>query len=143
MSITAANAVVTLSIGTLFPIPQTLSQFSMDDIFSSEPIDTAEIQMGADGYMTAGIIYVPVKLDISLLADSASNTLFENWYMAEQALKDKIYASGLITLISTGKKYSMVKGVLTSYPTMPNAKKVLQPRKYGITWQAISPAVAL
>jgi hypothetical protein len=32
-----------------------------------------------------------------------------------------------------------VKGALTSYPTMPNAARTLQPRRFQITWQSVTP----
>lgn len=140
-SITSANAIYTISIATVYPTPVRLQNFSADDIFDTEALDLAEIQMGADGKMSAGLIYKEVKQGISLQADSVSNLIFENWYRQQRVAVDVFFASGLITLPSVNRKYTMHNGVLMSYPPMPDAKRVLQPRKYTIAWESAAPSL--
>ena len=139
-NITAANAELFLGVADLFAIPQQIQGFSADDVFDTEAIDSAEVLMVVDGVMSAGFIFVPVKMSITLQADSASNSLFDEWFAAEQTAKQKFFANATVKLVSIGTKWSMTNGVLTSFPPMPNGKKVLQPRKFGITWERISPA---
>ncbi len=140
-SITSANAVYTLSITALYNTAQQLQGFAADEIFSTDPLESAEVMMGVDGILSAGFVFVPVKQMIALQADSASNALFENWWSSQQQIKDVYFANGQITLPSIGRKFTLTQGVLSTYPSVADAKKVLQPRKYGITWQSIVPAI--
>jgi hypothetical protein len=141
-TITSANAVYMLSIGTLFPIPVQLQGFAADDIFNTEALDNAEIKMGVDGVMSFGFKFVEVKQKIILQADSASNAIFDLLYATEQTLKEKLVLTGVVMLPSIGTSWNLIRGVLSSYQPIPNAKTTLQPREYGITWNSVSPAVA-
>lgn len=141
MDITSANSVLMLSIGGLYPTPQQLQGFSADDVFDAEAVDSAETQMGVDGNMSAGFIFVPINWNITLQADSLSNDIFDNWYSAQQAARAPYWASATVVLPSIGRKWAMTNGVMVSYPPMPAGKKVLQPRKFGIRWERISPSV--
>lgn len=138
MSITAANAVIMFSIPGVFPAPQQLQQFAADDIFATEALAAAEVQMGVDGFLTAGFVFNPVAQGFTLMADSPSNAVFDNWYAAEQVIREKYQASAIITLTSLRRKWTMVKGFLTSYPPIPDAGKTLRQRRFGITWESAS-----
>ena len=139
-SITSSNSVYLLSITGLYAVPQQLQGFAADDIFDTESIETAETIMGADGKLSAGFIFVPIKQSVMLQADSDSNTLFEAWYAAEQTAREKFFANGVVHLPGIGRSYVMTNGVLTTYAPISDAKKVMQPRKYGITWESIKGA---
>lgn len=141
MDITSANSVLMLSIGGLYPTPQLLQGYSADDVFDAEAVDSAETQMGVDGNMSAGFIFVPINWNVTLQADSLSNDIFDNWYAAQQAARAPYWASATVVLPSIGRKWAMTNGVMVSYMPMPAGKKVLQPRKFGIRWERISPAV--
>ena len=138
-SITSANAVFTLAIASLFPTPQTLEGFSAEDIFSTDPLASAQTLMGVDGHLSGGFVYVPVSQSIALQADSASNSIFEQWHQASRIAKDVYIAQGIIILPSVNKKWALRRGFLTAFPPIPNAAKVLQPRRYGVTWQEVQP----
>jgi hypothetical protein len=56
---------------------------------------------------------------------------------------DAYPAVGTIILPSLNKKYTLEKGFLTGYQPIPNAKKLLEPQNFGITWQRIIPNVGL
>lgn len=139
-SITAANSVLYMAITGLFPTPQKLQGYATDDIYSTDAMETAETQMGVDGFLSAGFVFVPVKQNYSLQADSNANVIFDNWNAAQQAQIELYRANATITLPSLGKKWTMTNGVLTSFPPMPDAGKTLKPRKYGITWERITPS---
>lgn len=141
-SITSANATILLAIDGVFPIPQQIQEFAADDIFDADPLEAAEVSMGVDGRLSAGFVFVPVKWNITLQGNSQSNNVFDDWYNAQQVIKDTYRASGIVILPAIGRKWVMNNGVLTTYPTMPSAKRTLQPRKFGITWESVSPAVA-
>lgn len=139
-SITSANAVLTLAVDSVFNTPQRLQGFAADDIYDTDTIDPAETVMGVDGVLSAGFVYVPVKQNFALQADSPSISLFDQWYAAQQAAVDIFRASGVIRLPAVGKSYTMNGGVLTGYKSMPDGKKILQPQRFSITWASIVPA---
>lgn len=140
-SITAANAVFMLSITGLFTVPQQLQGFAADDVFDTEAIEPAEVVMGVDGKLSGGFVYVPTKQNITLQADSGSVDLFEQWQKAQRAARDLYYAQGSVVLPGLSKAYTMTRGILSSYSPLADAKKTLQPRKFAITWESVSPAV--
>jgi hypothetical protein len=137
-SLTAANCVLILKIGGLYDVPVQLQGFSADDVFDVDNIESAETVDGVDGKLSGGWIYKSVTQNITLQADSDSNDVFENWYNAQQGIRDLYYASGTIILPAVLRKFSMRKGILTSHAPSPSAKKILQPRKYTIRWEAFS-----
>ena len=141
MSITAANAVLMISIPGLFPVPQQIQGFAADDVYDVEAIESAEVSMGVDGRMTAGFVYVPVKQSFTLQADSDSTFIFDTWWSTQQQAKDIFYASGTTVLPSLGSKWIQTKGALTSFKPVPDAKKLLLPRKFTITWESNLPSV--
>lgn len=140
LSITAATALYTLTINDLFPVPQTLQGYAAEDVFSSEPVQTVQVEMGIDGLMSAGFVFVPIRQTIILQANSPSVFLFDQWYSAMQTNRDIFFANGIVTLISVRSKYFLRKGALTDYMPMSDAGKVLRPRRFGITWESFSPA---
>jgi hypothetical protein len=139
-SITSANAIIALTIPGVFPTPVQLQGFAADDIFDTDAVNPAEILMGVDGKMSAGFVFVPTVQNYSLQADSSSNRIFEEWFRQQQAAAELFYADGIVTLVSIGKVYTMRKGALTGYKPMADGKKVLQPRKYAITWESVAPS---
>ncbi|WP_048996431.1 phage tail fiber protein [Burkholderia multivorans] len=136
-TITSANAVFMLAVTDLFPVPQQLQGFAADDIFDTEALTPAEVVMGVDGKLSAGYTPVPTKQNISLQADSDSNLIFEAWHLAQQTAKEVYFASAIVRLPSVSKSYVLTNGVLTSYMPIPDAKKILQPRKFQITWESV------
>ena len=140
-TITGANSTFTLAIAGLFPTPVQLKGYAADDAFATEALASAETMMGVDGILSGGFVYVEVKQTITLQADSPSTAMFDQWYAAQQQQQDVFVASGLITLPSTKLKYVMTTGFLTSYPPLPDVKKLLQPRRFGITWQSAQPQI--
>lgn len=139
-SITAANAVLMLAVPPLFPVPQQIQGFSTDDVYNIPQIKSVETMMGVDGVLSGGFVYVQIPQEITLQADSASNRFFDTWWAQMQAAKDIYAAAGLIQLPSVLTKFIQTKGFLTGYSPAPQAKKVLQPRRFEITWESILPA---
>ncbi|WP_049018403.1 phage tail fiber protein, partial [Burkholderia multivorans] len=105
--------------------------------FDTEALTPAEVVMGVDGKLSAGYTPVPTKQNISLQADSDSNLIFEAWHLAQQTAKEVYFASAIVRLPSVSKSYVLTNGVLTSYMPIPDAKKILQPRKFQITWESV------
>lgn len=142
VSITSANAVYMLSIPPLYLVPQQLQGFAADDVFGTDPLANAETLMGVDGRLSGGFVFSPTMQNITLQADSRSNDIFQNWREAQIAALETLIANAVILLPSLGRKWTMTRGFLTQFPPLPDTKRVLQPRRYQITWESFSPAPA-
>ena len=139
-SITSQNAKIYLSIAGVYNAPQALQGFSADDIFDVGDTPPTEAVMGVDGILSAGKINVPTIQGIVLQADSVSNKIFDDWANAMAIAGDVYFAQATILLSSVSKEYTCIQGTLTGYKKAPDARRVLQPRRYQITWQDWQPS---
>lgn len=137
-TLTTANSVFALAIAGLYPVAQILQGYSTDDAFSADDIAPAEVMMGVDGKLSGGFVPVPRPQTIMLQADSVSNQIFDDWQAAQESARELYIATAIISLQGTSQKYALNRGILTSYSPMPAAKKVLQPRKYVITFESVT-----
>lgn len=142
-TITASNAVFLLSVAGLFPTPQKLQEFGVDDAFTADVADTAETQVGVDGYGVAGYVPRTVPMTIRFLASSLSLDLFEQWIGAQDAAGEILYSSGLISQPSIGRKYTLYRGTLMRVSTMADVRRVLQNREFHISWLPQGPVPAI
>ena len=136
-TLTVANSVITLAVATIFNAPRQIQGYAADDVFSTQPIGTTEVVPGVDSNLSAGYVYVPVPWTLVLQADSESNDFFDQWQAYQQQTKETYACSGVVILPAIGKKYTMPRGFMTSWPPMPDAGKLLRPRRYGFTWQSM------
>jgi hypothetical protein len=142
MDITGANAIYTLVVQGVFNAPVQLQGFAADDVFTSERLESVETSMGVDGKLSGGFVYVPVRQEIRLQADSVSIALFDQWWQAMQQSRSIFVATGLVSLPAIGKKFTLSVGYLKGYTPIPGVKKLLQPQAFGIEWQSVSPSPA-
>ena len=135
MDITSANATYILSVPGVFAAQQVLQGFATDDAFSTPEVDVAEVYMGVDGLPSGGFVPFLVKQMIVFQADSPSiaNTM-EAWLGAMQSAFTPYTGSAIITIPSVQRQYKMSKGFLSRITPVTQAKKVLQPVSYEITW---------
>lgn len=140
-TITSANSVFTLTAMSVFPVPQVLQGYAADDAFTTESLQIADVTMGVDGKLSAGYVPNPTKVTVMLQADSPSIVLFDAIIAATKVTRNVVYLDGHINLPSTGKQYVLVRGVLTNVSQVPDAKKVLQPHKYEITFESVYSSV--
>ena len=139
-TITAANSVYLLTIPGLYDTPQLLVGYMADAAFDTEAASPAEVVIGVDGVMSSGYTpYVTAQV-ISLMPDSPSSIIFEEWLAAQKSQAEVLPAFATIALPSVSRKYTLTNGVLTSIMAIPSARKVLQGRPFTITWNEISPA---
>lgn len=136
-NITSANSVLALAVAGLFPVPQQLQGFSADDMYSVDAVDVTESMIGVDGKKSAGYIPQIKTMNVTLQADSDSNTFFEAIYAAQEAAKTIYILSGIATQSAVGKVYTFTNGTIKNYAPLADAKKVLQPRKFTIEWESI------
>lgn len=134
LTITSANAVYMLAVSSVFPTPQQLQGFAVDEAFDTEQAEINVTQVGVDGVGVAGWVPREIKHTIVLLPSSNSRPIFEQWVTAMDNIRDTLYATATIVLPSLGLKYACQKGSLTRYPQMPGVRRVLQPVRYEITW---------
>lgn len=73
--------------------------------------------------------------------DSPSMRIFEIWMAASETAREVFYANGTLNIPSIDRKYTLTRGVLTQIPPAPDAKAMLQPMAFQITWQNVSPAL--
>ena len=139
-TITSANSVFTLVVPDVFPVPQNLQGYAVDDAFDTESVELSEALMGVDGRMSAGYTPYITPMTVHLMADSPSIDLFDAWRGAETAAQEVFFAQATIALTSVGRSYVLNKGVLTNYKPLSDAKKVLQAVSYTIKWEAVNPA---
>lgn len=140
-TITSANSSFILSIPDVLGAPVPLQGYAADAAFAVEPFDTAEAVMGVDGKMSAGYTPNVKKLTVSLMADSDSVEVFNQWLGAMDQAREVFFCGATIVIPSIGKTFNCVKGVLTNTPKLPEAKKVLQALTYTITFEDIQPAL--
>jgi len=138
LTITSANSVYMLSVAGLFPAPQRLQGFAADDAFSTEQVQPAETVMGVDGKMSAGYLPTMTVQTISIMPDSESGFIFDEWQAKSRAISEVFWAQALITIPGIGRSWTLTNGILTGYTPIPDAKKVLQSRTFSITWENVS-----
>ena len=139
-SITAATATLILSVPGLMLNNVQIQGFAAEAMFETDGVENAEVGIGADGQKFAGFIYNLFPMNVTLLASSQSGGFFENWAQGNRAARATYSASGIVTIPSIGRKYTLVDGTLMSWVAFPSATRVLQPRRGAIRWQDIQGA---
>jgi hypothetical protein len=138
MDITSANSTFTLNVPDVFPTPQTIQGYATDDAFAIEEVDVAEIFMGVDGLMSGGFTPFVTPLRIALQADSPSIDTFQEWLAAMKSQRAILVATATIDIPSISKSYDFNIGMLNKVKQVPDAKKVLQPMLFTISWQDVN-----
>lgn len=124
---TAASVIVTLVADELYPQGKTIEGFAEDSLRDLENLQVTETVMGVDGKLSAGFVFNPVNITLHLMPDHSGYSVFENIAQVQAVLKAPIFLSMTIVDVSLKRKYTLVKGVLSSWSPMPNATKTMQP----------------
>ena len=136
-TITSANSSFAIIIPGVYSAPQSIQGYATDDAFTTEAVEKAEVMMGIDGKQSAGYVFNSYKMSITLQADSVSFPIFTNWQLAQDAGREVIGASATILIPSISYKFVMSNGYMTRFQPHPEAKKVLAPTKFEISWEKI------
>lgn len=139
-TLTSADVTLTLSIANLYPSPQTIQGFAVDDAFANDPVVQAEVMMGVDAQMSAGKVFNPYPMTIHIMPTSSSLIVFETWRDQQNSSIDVFQAEGSILMPSINRVFNLKNGYLTSAPPFPAVKKVLQPMVFEVTWNLITSA---
>lgn len=138
-TLTAANIKFAIVIPDIFPVPQILEGYGVDDAFATEALELAQVRMGVDGKMKGGYVPNPIVMPIKFMPTSISVATFENWGRGMVSAREVFEAQATITYPSLGKVFICSTGILTKYKPLPDAKKLLEDVSYEITWQDIKP----
>jgi hypothetical protein len=125
----------------VFPAAFQLQGFAADDVFSSDAIEPAEVYMGVDGNLSAGFTYKPVPQAFMLQSDSFSIDNIEQVQQIQQQAGTIAQWSATMTLSAVQKVYTSPKGFMTGYSSIPEVKKLIQPRRFTLTWERMFAAV--
>lgn len=136
-TITSANSTLAISVANLYPTPQNITGYAADDMFTADAIEQAEIVMGADGHMSAGFVFSPTRMTITIMPDSPSLAIFENWASAQKTAREVYSANALINLPGIRRKYTLKNGILTTAKNFVDARKTLQPFPIVLTWESV------
>jgi len=138
-NISNLNSVLTLS-ANILPLPQNIQGFAADDAFATTAVKPNEVLIGVDNFMSYGAVAYVTPMSITLQADSPSNAFFDAIIQQQNSVNIGITVviNGTLLLQSTGNSYNLTNGVITDYMPIPGGKKLLQPRKFEITWNIVT-----
>lgn len=139
-TITAANSVFLLTIPGLYSTPQLLQGYAADAAFDTAEVTPTEGVMGVDGILSFGFVPFPTDQSISLMPNSPSSQIFEDWLEAMKTQREVITANASISLTSVGRKYTCTNGTISRATQIPGVAKVLKARTWSIMWNNVSPA---
>lgn len=138
-TITAADASFVIS-STDFALAATILQgYAADAAFATDNADTAETSLGVDGRLSAGWIPRSYNQTITLQPDSPSRAVFDALVAAQDAARTIYRLNGVVNLPGNQYSYSLSRGVLKNYTSMPTAQKILQPMTFVIEWERVLP----
>lgn len=138
-TITAADATFVISSVDFALAATILEGYAADAAFATDNADTAETSLGVDGKLSAGWVPRSYNQTITLQPDSISRTVFDALVAAQDAGRTVFRLNGVINLPGNQFSYSLSRGVLKNYSSMPNAQRVLQPMTFVIEWEKVLP----
>ena len=139
LDLTAANAVLNITIPGVFNATQQIQQFATDNVFDSPEVAPTETKMGVDGVLSGGMVFVPVDLEYMLMANSPSIVIFDTWYLQQIAGLTTYPANGTVIIPNLKKMWNLTNGFLVGYKPLPPAKKMIDEQHFRIRWNLSAP----
>ena len=136
-TLTASNSSLSITVPGIFSSPQTIQGYAVDDAFSAEAVERAEVMIGVDGNMSYGYIFNVISVPITIQADSPSLAFFNTWKNIEDGNRELSPGNGVVMLPGIGWKFTLANLILANYPVLPDVKKILQPLKFVLKCQSI------
>ncbi len=136
-TITSANSVFMLGASPLYPVAQQIQGYAADDAFTIEETEMAEVRMGVDGFLAGGYTPYPIPLSFTLQANSESNIIMDLIMDYQDSQIEVINFFASFSIPSLGMIYDMQNGYLVKGSPMASAKKVMEARKFSITFNNI------
>lgn len=138
-TITSADATFVVSSVDFALAATILEGYAADAAFATDNADTAETSLGVDGKLSAGWVPRSYNQTVTLQPDSPSRQVFDALVAAQDAARTVFRLNGVINLPGNQYSYSLSRGVLKNYSSMPNAQRVLQPLTFVIEWEKVLP----
>lgn len=133
-NITAANAVIIMTVEDLFPAGVRLEQFGTDQALDGDEHEYAQARMGVDGELAAGFVPNPWPVTITLEASSPSLKVMQTLAQAMRTNRRTYEVSLTVTVPSLNQVHTYRDGVLTGGKDFPGIKKTLDPTTWRFTF---------
>ncbi|AHF73141.1 hypothetical protein SOPEG_0588 [Candidatus Sodalis pierantonius str. SOPE] len=137
-TITAADAIITLSVINLYPSGVQLQDFAADNVYGTDALVLAETVRGADGKLSAGFICGNISQTFHIMPDSASRDVFDTWAAISRASVAVFRCNATVVLPALKRQYKCVNGVLKQWKALPDAARILQASQAIIEWESIT-----
>jgi hypothetical protein len=131
-TLTAANSVLIFAVPDVFPVPQRMQGFGIDDAFETDAVTVAQIIKGVDARKSQGFVPYNIPFKFVLQADSESILTMDIWNATEAASNETFPVEGTVILPGLGKIFVLENGTLKTTMVMPGVKKILQQQPYEI-----------
>lgn len=138
-TITAADATFVISSADFALAATILEGYAADAAFATDNADTAETSLGVDGKLSAGWVPRSYNQTITLQPDSPSRSVFDALVAAQDSGRTVFRLNGVINLPGNKYSYTLSRGVLKNYSSIPNAQRILQPMTFVIEWEKVLP----
>ena len=112
--------------------------YAPDDLYTIEDRDTGETMMGLDGVLSGGYVPAAVIITFKQMANSLTESFFDNWAAAEDQAFVKYPGSAIIVYPGLSKQAILTNGFLRARKPLPDAAKLLQPQTHRVEFQSIS-----
>lgn len=138
--LTAADAVFTLNVKTLFNAPITLENWSTSRSWEGHSLKLAETSLSLDGKLNKGFVPATFDMTVHFAANSNSMTVFDAIATASRQARTVYELNGELLLKGLGKRYNFINGCLTAYDPIPAGGEMLADRSVTIRWENILPS---
>ena len=140
-TLTAANSVLTLTCSALGIGPVQIQGFATDDAFDTPAVKPVEAICGVDWQKSSGYVPYLVPFRFILQATSSSVDVMDAIKEGLDALTDDADIEMSLESPALGKLWTFQNGSLTSIKPTPQAKRMLGPQEYEITFENVISSV--
>ena len=131
-TLTATDAIVSVKVDNLFPVPQIIDGFEIDNAFQLSDINIAQTVLTLDGELTGGYVPSIVDFTINVLPVSLSKQFFVDWMQASKTNQTMFKATFNITIPGEKASYILTDVILVTGKILPSVNSILQPVSYKV-----------
>ena len=136
-TLTAANSVIMLIIPGLYPVPQQIEGFAADDVMTMESYQPVETLMGVDGHLSGGWVPVPKPMTISIQAQYQPSRSPSRPGTRRSRRSREVYTADALITFPRSTSSTPARGLPDRLPAGADVRRILQPRRFQITWESI------
>ena len=123
-TLTAANAIVAAVVPNLFPVPQILDGFEIDNNFTMGELTIAETVLTLDGELEGGYLPSKVAFKINLLPTSNSKQFFVDYLQASKTAQDLFRVNFSVTMLGEKAQYTLTNGIFIGGGVLPDVASI-------------------